>query len=301
MKNMTELTKCFFVFFCLLKCAYTLSIIQEQGIYYLNVSDSIENKYGLKIYCHTAESKHLRDIWKIMTMHLNISNSEQYTLYRGKTPDEIDQKHEKKSFDILNNMLFLSIQINPFEDTCIGVYIHSSNESRYIMSMTETNINSCSFTMMVTGILIFWFAKILSQEPNFYYACCTLFGIIKLILISIYKVRKWVQKVSFEYFITRAVLSFLLALFVFEDLIAHLISEPYVQYIILYIIISSSISFMICYGFDPVINTRTKQIIQWFLQTTGLVLVYYSSYLREASLLCFIVLVLVQFVRCTIF
>ena len=50
---------------------------------------------------------------------------------------------------------------------------------------------------------------------------------------------------------------------------AQMIVLQYKDWVLWYILITSLISFGICYRFGPVTNTRTKKIIQWFLQVTN--------------------------------
>lgn len=47
---------------------------------------------------------------------------------------------------------------------------------------------------------------------------------------------------------------------------AQLIALQYRDFVLWYVLITSLISFVICYRFGPITNTRTKRIIQWFLQ-----------------------------------
>jgi uncharacterized BrkB/YihY/UPF0761 family membrane protein len=47
---------------------------------------------------------------------------------------------------------------------------------------------------------------------------------------------------------------------------AQLIAVQYREWVMWYILITSLISFVICYRFGPVTNVKTKKIIQWFLQ-----------------------------------
>lgn len=56
---------------------------------------------------------------------------------------------------------------------------------------------------------------------------------------------------------------------------AQLIALQYRDFVLWYILITSLISFVICYRFGPITNTRTKRIIQWFLQ------VIYKYYLNS--------------------
>lgn len=47
---------------------------------------------------------------------------------------------------------------------------------------------------------------------------------------------------------------------------AQVILHQYKEYVLWYLMITSLISFIICYRIGPVTNTRTKNIIQWALQ-----------------------------------
>jgi len=55
---------------------------------------------------------------------------------------------------------------------------------------------------------------------------------------------------------------------------AQLIAVQYREWVMWYILITSLISFVICYRFGPVTNVKTKKIIQWFLQVKW----YYASF-----------------------
>lgn len=156
-------------------------------------------------------------------MHLN-TNSDSYILYDGKTPEEILQKHNENqkswSFSLFDTKKHKQLKINPFENICIGVYIESSNESGYIMTLTETrkhlnltirlsflNINIISniyllsginvwrLTMMIIGIIIFWYAHVLSRNSLFYYACGIIFGVTLSITFLIYMAGKLIPRV----------------------------------------------------------------------------------------------------------
>lgn len=73
-------------------------------------------------------------------MNLN-TNFDTYDLYDGRTPQEVLDKHEENQrswkfnlFDIQKNK---QLRINPFEDTCIGVFVHPYNEYKYTVSMSQ--------------------------------------------------------------------------------------------------------------------------------------------------------------------
>lgn len=60
---------------------------------------------------------------------------------------------------------------------------------------------------------------------------------------------------------------------------AQLILIQYKEWLMWYILITSMISFIICYRFGPVTNTRTKQIIQWFLQVRKNYIIFFPNLL----------------------
>lgn len=66
------------------------------------------------------------------------------------------------------------------------------------------------------------------------------------------------------YLMFAASMSIYLARLLWEN--AQLIVIQHREWVMWYILVTSLISFVICYRFGPVTNARTKKIIQWFLQ-----------------------------------
>ncbi|XP_012529869.1 nuclear envelope integral membrane protein 1 isoform X2 [Monomorium pharaonis] len=294
MDSAVVLGKWIFLCLCLSQCAYARRILEEPRIHFLSAGDVVQNNNpGLKTYCHNASSKYLTHLWRTMTMDLQI-NSDSYILYNGKTPQEIHQKYDENdkswNLNLFDSGKHRQFKINPFEDTCLGVYIDSPNESGYIMSLIETRINVWRLTMMITGITVFWCAKILSRNSLFYYACGIIFGVTLSLIILIYMAGKLIPRGKTMYLIFAASMSFYIAKTLWENM--QLIIMQYREWVMWYVLVTSLISFIICYRFGPVTNVRTKQIIQWFLQLVGLALVYHSSHFCEASFSCCVVLIL---------
>lgn len=140
--------------------------------------------------------------------------------------------------------------------------------------------------MAVVGVILFTSARKLSHNPLFYYLCGISLGVTASLLVLIYFASKLFPRVSIKkYFLnvfyininfiyqgkfmylmvaTGWSMSFYLGQILWEN--AQLIVSQYIEYVMWYILITSLISFLICYRFGPVTNKRTKQIIQWFLQ-----------------------------------
>ncbi|KYN34913.1 hypothetical protein ALC56_10881 [Trachymyrmex septentrionalis] len=265
MYSATRLSKWILLCLYLSQYAFARRILDEPRIHFLNADDS---------------------------MHLNI-NSDSYILYDGKTPQEIHQKYDENdkswSLNLFDTGKHRQFKINPFEDTCIGIYIDSPSESIYIMTLKETRINVWRLTLMVTGIIIFWCAKILSRNSLFYYACGIILGVSLSIIILIYVAGKLIPRGKTMYVIFAASMSLYIAKTLWENM--QLIIMQYREWVMWYVLVTSLISFVICYRFGPVTNTRTKQIIEWFLQLVGLALIYHSSHFHEASFSCCIIVI----------
>lgn len=60
----------------------------------------------------------------------------------------------------------------------------------------------------------------------------------------------------------------------------QLIVMQYREWAMWYVLVTSLISFVICYRFGPVTNVRTKQIIQWFLQVSYYIIFFFNLLLQ---------------------
>ncbi|XP_033333193.2 nuclear envelope integral membrane protein isoform X1 [Megalopta genalis] len=282
----------------LLVCSYpcTESASTDDSIHFLNVDDVFEiDKPELQIFCHRANTKYLIHIWKSLTMHLS-TNLDNYDLYDGTTPAEVIEKHEdnKRSwrFNLFGTKKSNKLKLNPFEDTCIGVYAQPSKMKKYMISVTQTRLDSLKLSLMVLGIITFCSARKLSDNPLFYYLCGVALGITTSAIILVYLVSKLLPKGKAMYVMiaTGWTMSFYLIQALWEN--AQLIVIQYREWLTWYILATSLISLVICYRFGPVTNRKTKKLIEWFLQIVGLITMYYSSYFREASFFCCVLIVL---------
>ncbi|XP_043250578.1 nuclear envelope integral membrane protein 1 [Colletes gigas] len=293
-----KVVQLFSVIICLLVCNffYSESAFATDSIHFLKPEDVFENdKAGLQIFCHNANTKYLIHIWRSLTMHLN-TNIDNYDLYDGKTPQEVVQMHDDNQrswrFNLFGTKKSNKLKINPFEDICIGVYIYPSNTHKYTMSMTQTRVDILKLMLTVLGAMIYWNARRLSRNPLFYYLCGIMLGITTSIIILVYFTSKLLPRGKIMYLMvaTGWTMSFYILQALWEN--AHLIAVQYREIVTWYILGTSFISFVVCYRFGPVTNARTKKLIEWFLQIGGLIAIYYSSYFREASFFCCIVMIL---------
>lgn len=69
---------------------------------------------------------------------------------------------------------------------------------------------------------------------------------------------------------------------IFDNIQPILIS--YQKYVALYVLIASAISFAVCYYKGPPKNVRSTNLIKWGLQLLGLIMIFFCSDLREATI-----------------
>ncbi|PBC31435.1 nuclear envelope integral membrane protein isoform X1 [Apis cerana] len=286
------------IFLLICNYYYTESALSTDSIHFLKPGDVYSNdKPGLQIFCHNANSKYLIHMWRSLTMHLN-TNIDNYDFYIGKTPQEVIQKHDDNqrswSLSLFSTKKSNKLKINPFEDICIGVYVYNniSNLYKYTMSIIQTRIDFSELLLMLLGILIFWSAHKLSGNPLFYYFTCITLGVSTSIIILVYFFSKFLLRGKLMYLMiaTGWTMSFYLIQMLWENI--QQIVVQYREWVAWYILLTSLISFVISYRFGPVTNTRTKKLIQWFLQIGGLLTIFYSSYFREASFFCCLIITL---------
>ncbi|KAK0095415.1 hypothetical protein PV326_008442 [Microctonus aethiopoides] len=250
------------------------------SLHYLEPGDSVENSApGLRIFCHNAKSKYLIHTWRTLIMSLH-TDLDTYDLYDGKSSIEVMEKHDINQrswkFNWFGTKKSKAFRINPFEDTCIGIYTYPYNNHHYKVSMSIQSE--------------------LSMNPLFYYITGVSLGVTFSTLILVWFFAKLIGRGKTMYLMvgTGWAMSSWLARIIWDN--AQVILLQYRDYVIWYTLITSTISFLICYRIGPVTNTRTKQIIQWFLQGSGLTLVYLSSYFREASLsMCILLIIAYNF------
>ncbi|XP_034934243.1 nuclear envelope integral membrane protein 1a [Chelonus insularis] len=299
--NFYAFCKFYLLFICTLLIYHvSTQATPTESIHYLQPGDTIENfAPGLRIFCHTAKSKYFIYLWRVLKMNLH-TNLDNYDLYDGKSPSEVIEKHDVNQrswkFNWFNTKKSKSFKINPLEDICLGIYTHPYIDHRYKISMELIKIDVTQVLTTIAGIILFWSAPKLSRNSLFYYLTGICLGVTFSLLILIWFAARLFSQGKTMYLIagTGWLMSTWLARIVCDNV--QMILMQYREYVIGYFLLSSLISFLICYRIGPVTNTRTKQIIQWFLQVSGMVMIYFSSYFREASIgLCILCILIYNF------
>ena len=74
----------------------------------------------------------------------------------------------------------------------------------------------------------------------------------------------------------------------------YVVLREYQLYVFGYLLISSVVSFCICYRFGPVTNPKTRNLLQWGLQVSFLSLIYLLLYIWFYLQVCGLILVFVS-------
>ncbi|XP_065365332.1 nuclear envelope integral membrane protein-like [Calliphora vicina] len=236
----------------------------------------------LNTYCYRGEPKTLGRILETIELQLEIEGDD-YTQYEGATPAEVEEHYsEHRSLFSLNlfSQKRTRLSLSPFMQQCIGIETVKS----YNVTLYQDIIDYYRSIQLLSGILMFLFAGILSTNSLFYYITGILFGICSSFLFLIWLSGKLMPKRTMMYgvLIGGWTVGFYVLRMLWDNI--QMIMLTYRNYVCWYIIITGIISFFFCYRWGPPQNKRSKNIIKWLLQLMSLAMIYLSSNFKEATL-----------------
>lgn len=116
--------------------------------------------------------------------------------FEGSSADEVKEHYDNQrtifSFNVMNVGKKKLIKIDPFNQTCIGV----ETAHRYTVHLNMVRIDLSKIILLVTGLLLFFYAKTLSQTPLFYYLTGIFLGIFASFMVLVYFSSKIIPRVS---------------------------------------------------------------------------------------------------------
>ncbi|XP_077074625.1 nuclear envelope integral membrane protein 1 isoform X2 [Siphateles boraxobius] len=140
------------------------------------------------------------------------------------------------------------------------------------------------FLVFLAGVLLFFFADILSRSQVFYYSAGMSTGMIASLIIVIFIISRFLPKKSPFYVLVMGGWSFSLYIIqlVFRNL--QIILKDHWHLAIGYVIVVGFISFAVCYRYGPLVEERSINILSWTLQIFGLLLVYAGIQVQQVAL-----------------
>ncbi|XP_060526555.1 nuclear envelope integral membrane protein [Cylas formicarius] len=280
---LTKSTSCAFR-----KDSNKLHFLEQDEVYRY---EPIYKTKDLHIFCYQGKPKYIVHIWQSVVLFIKHS-SDDYNQYDGNSPEEVENEWLDKRYSWSVAGLWSSkskaIKLNPFNTSCIGI---ESKES-YSVHLKVIRIDLWKVLSMVFGVLLFLAANNLSKNTLFHYVCGITFGICASFLLLIYFISKLFPRKPLMYGVIGC--GWTIVIYFLQILWDNLkvVMTTYKMYVLWYILVTGSVSFILCYRWGPVENKRTVNLIKWSLQLSGLVAIFLSSHFQEAAMAQIVILLL---------
>ncbi|EGT47886.1 hypothetical protein CAEBREN_05467 [Caenorhabditis brenneri] len=233
-------------------------------------------------------------------LHINLTDPDQYQFYQGANCTTVQQLYDSDNryFGLLRNAALLrSHQLNPFNDTIVGV----STTQSYEISAVVWQVNFIRVGIYIGAILLFFLASKLVRNVVFYYTSGCSLGLIASLLLVAFLVWRVAPKKSIgvPILIGGWSVSLWMLHFAWNNLQSILLE--YQKYVIGYFAAVLLISMAVCYKRGPPTDARSHDIAQWTLQLLALSLIYFSVQVIEVSTGTIIALVMQHIFRGLLF
>ncbi|KAI9590045.1 nuclear envelope integral membrane protein 1-like [Glossina fuscipes] len=236
---------------------------------------------NLHTFCYRAKDKTIRRLFETVELRLNIEG-DNYKQYDGATPEEV-RKHYNQEQSLFSFTLFsqkrVRLHLSPFVSSCLGM----ASQNPYTLELKILRIDFWRVIQLLLGYLVFQYASNLSHNAIFYYVTGIVLGVFSSFMLLIWLTSKLVPRRPAMYGILIG--GWTVGLWMIQLLWEHMqvIMVTYRTYVFWYIMITGSISFIVCYRWGPPTNQRSKNIIKWLLQLASLTMIYFSSFYEEAT------------------
>ncbi|ESO11675.1 hypothetical protein HELRODRAFT_108925 [Helobdella robusta] len=153
------------------------------------------------------------------------------------------------------------------------------------------------FACFMIGVILFLMAPILSSNVVFHYGAGVSFGVLASLLVLGFVLGKFLPKKSVFYSVLVASLSLSAYMWnrVYENFVD--LMGNHFDYLIVYVIITSVISFAVCYYKGPVSNPRLLTLIKWSIQLIGVIFMYFGCQLEPICALTVFLLFILKFAK----
>ncbi|KAL3835785.1 hypothetical protein ACJMK2_021261 [Sinanodonta woodiana] len=237
-----------------------------------------------------------------MKFHLNETKQlVTFSTFLGNSVSEVNDAHENSGLQLLHSIFssfnsFLPTVNQPltaFNQSCVGV----ESNTNYTAILEIKDVDLWYVVYLATGVILFFSAKHWSRNTNLHYGTGVSLGVLASLLIIVFVIYRFLpqklKSVGYVLFFIGSSASLWLLKHI-STLITHPVTGhvlDYWQWIVGYIVVMGLLSFALVYRFGPVTETRTLNLIQWFLQGLGLFLVFISTQITEVSV-AFIIIML---------
>lgn len=150
----------------------------------------------LQIYCFRGQSKSIAAIFQSLRFRINIENDD-FVQFEGDSPDDVKTHYDNQrtifSFNVMNVGKKKLIKIDPFNQTCVGI----ETAHKYDVQLNIVRIDIGKIILLAAGLVLFFYARTLSQTPVFYYLTGIFLGIFASFLVLVYFSSKIIPRVRY--------------------------------------------------------------------------------------------------------
>ncbi|CAG0908052.1 unnamed protein product [Cyprideis torosa] len=281
-----------FIFIAVYKFNCTFCVEHQTEFYNLKVGQVLEhfNAEGeekLSVYCfqgHQKRSPH--KILASLTFRISSSTSDFELLSAPNASIIYDDYHTARStwFKFTRAITPIRremVHVPLFQQSCVGVV----SKSNFKVILTEQWVDFWRLIFMVLSVICFWKAKELSSSTTFYYSFGTSVGVMSsVLLISFFLFNRIPRKnIAIGVILSGVSLTSYIISLLYNNFMEKLIKYRY--YFIVYVVLSAAVSFGLIYRFQPGRHPRSMDLFRWTLQALSLLVLFYSSEMREFSVL----------------
>lgn len=249
--------------------------LQEDELYYENRPSG-----KLSVYCYPGEPLSYLSLFRTLYIEFKLI-PEKYTLFEGETADRVREQHEA----LLASWLPLlpwkqsTITFPTFRPHCIGL----ASEDAYRFEFVIRRINYWKVFQLCCGILLFYSMPSLCRSTAVFYSCGVSIGVLACVLVLLFILSRFLPKKLGAYAVLG--LGWSLSLYFLQLLWSNIydVLVGYKPILTLYVVVSALVSFAVCYRMGPPSNPRTLDLLQWSIQLVALIIIFFSSEIREVT------------------
>ncbi|KAM9670096.1 nuclear envelope integral membrane protein 2 isoform 1-T1 [Dama dama] len=168
----------------------------------------------------------------------------------------------------------ITIIIHPYGETVCFSVKPARKTFIYTISVKQNIVDFKLFFVFVVGILLFFYAKTLSQSPAFFYSSGTVLGVLMTLVFVLLLMKKFIPKYSTFWALMLG--CWFASLYVVGQLMEELKRLWYESriYVLGYVLTLGCVSFAVCYKHGPLVEERSVVLLAWLLRLLSLLLVY---------------------------
>ncbi|XP_053338918.1 nuclear envelope integral membrane protein 1 [Clarias gariepinus] len=237
-------------------------------------------------YINPTPAPGWRETWT--RIQVRVWSSKELKVTVVKDEEELEELEQFSFWSMMQHWLHeqtneTSLSVNLFtQKTCFRV--DPSDTSVVYRVKPSRKFDFFLFAVFLAGVLLFFFADLLSRSQVFYYSAGMSTGLIASLVILVFILGRFLPKRSPFYVLMVGGWSFSLYVIqlVFKNL--QLILKEHWRLVMGYTAVVGFISFAVCYRHGPLVEERSINILSWTLQIFGMLLVYAGIQVQQVAL-----------------